>query len=124
MMLRLQNYAIEVQYKKGKLMHLADTLSRAYLQQESQMSVKCLKNVEQQAALAVTSKKFKRLQKAMKLDNSFKILQDTMVNGWPERAWWMRLLPCYRLKREWAIDDGLIFKGHQLVIPTSNIRKG
>ena len=39
MMLRLQNYAIKVPYKKGKLMYLANTLSRASLQQEYQMSV-------------------------------------------------------------------------------------
>ena len=41
MMLQLQNFAIDVQYKKGKLMYLADMLSWAYLQQEYHMSVKC-----------------------------------------------------------------------------------
>ena len=45
---------IEIQCKKGKLMYLADTLSRAYLQQEHQISVKCLENVEQLTALDVT----------------------------------------------------------------------
>ena len=31
MMLRLQNFDFDVEYKKGTLLHLADTLSRAYL---------------------------------------------------------------------------------------------
>ena len=31
MMLRLQNFDFEVEYKKGALLHVADTLSRAYL---------------------------------------------------------------------------------------------
>ena len=31
MILRLQKYSLHVAYKKGKAMHLADTLSRAYL---------------------------------------------------------------------------------------------
>ena len=31
MLLRLQKYSLQVKYKKGKDMHLADTLSRAYL---------------------------------------------------------------------------------------------
>ena len=31
MMLRLQNFDFEMEYKKGTLLHLADTLSRAYL---------------------------------------------------------------------------------------------
>ena len=73
MMLRLQNYAIEVLYKIGKLMCLADTLSRAYLQQECQMSVKCLGSVEQGVALAVTPDRLKRLQKATKLDDIYKL---------------------------------------------------
>lgn len=35
MMLRLQNFDFEVpEYKKGTLFHLADTLSRVYLQQD------------------------------------------------------------------------------------------
>ena len=41
MILQLQSYVIEVQYKKGKLMSLADTLTKAYLQQECQ----CLSSV-------------------------------------------------------------------------------
>ena len=34
MRLRLQNYDIQVEYKKGTTMFLADTLSRAYLEGE------------------------------------------------------------------------------------------
>ena len=40
MMLRLQNFDFEVEYKKGTLLHLADALSRAYLPQGQ---VKCSK---------------------------------------------------------------------------------
>ena len=113
MTLRLQNYAIEVQYKKGKLMYPADTLSHAYWQQEHQMSVKCLKNVEQQAALAQTPDRLKRLQKAMKLDDSLKILQEIIVNGCPKKSMVdERLLPYYGLRSELVVDDDFIFKGH------------
>ena len=38
MRLRLQNYDIQVEYKKGETMFLADTLSRAYLENEPQTS--------------------------------------------------------------------------------------
>lgn len=34
MMMRLQKYTFEVTYERGKNMHLADTLSRAYLPTE------------------------------------------------------------------------------------------
>ena len=40
MMLRLQNFDFEVEYKKGTLLHLADTLSRAFLPHSE---VKCSK---------------------------------------------------------------------------------
>ena len=50
-------------------MHLAGMLSRAYLQQEYQMSVKCLECTQQQAAVAVTPDMLKWLQEATKLDN-------------------------------------------------------
>ena len=62
-------------------MYLADVLSQAYLQREYQMSVKCLESVEQRAALAITPVRLKRLQKATKLDDSLKILQEIIVNG-------------------------------------------
>ena len=87
---------------------------------EYQISVKCLESVEQRAALALTLDKLKRLQKAIKLGDSLKILQETIVNGWPEKNMLdERLLPYYGLRSELVIDDDLIFKGHQLVMPRS-----
>ena len=66
------------------------------------MLVKCLESVELCTALAVTPERLKRLQKAMKLDDSLKIWQETIVNGWPEKGMVVeRLLPYYGLRMSW-----------------------
>ncbi|KAL9975311.1 hypothetical protein ACROYT_G012464 [Oculina patagonica] len=63
MLLRLQRYNLDVKYKKGPLMYIADTLSRAYLDETvSCEEVKSLELVDHLETLRVSPSRLARIQ--------------------------------------------------------------
>ncbi|CAB4037346.1 Hypothetical predicted protein, partial [Paramuricea clavata] len=88
MMLKLQQYHFSVQYKKGKEMYIADTLSRAALTNPTAMG---------------TSEE-ERLKEEVSSDATLKSLYETVLIGWPD---------------EISIDNGVLLKSHQVIIPPS-----
>lgn len=63
MLLRLQRYNLEVKYKKGPLMFIADTLSRAYLRETvPSEEVKSLELVDHTENLRVTPSRLARIE--------------------------------------------------------------
>ena len=133
MLLHLQNYDIRVEYKKGETMFLADTLSRAYLENElvSQTQDSDVRSIRE----GLFAFEFKhgedlsvsptRLEKTAK-DEELQILSDVIHEGWPEilseahkydrRR--RQVIELYWNSRDvLTIEDGLVYKGHRLVIP-------
>ena len=126
MMMQLQAYDIAVIYKKGKEMHVADALSRAYSEEivEEQFD----RDIEQEKCIHLMSKKAyitdRRLQeiaKENKVDNSIQKLIGQIKLGWPERredvAPEIRCYYDYRF--ELLEEDGLVYKGHRILVPSS-----
>lgn len=68
--LELQKYDIEIVYKPGKEMFLADTLSRAYLEETNENLVEeiLVNEVDLLSYLAVSPQKYKDIQKATASD--------------------------------------------------------
>ena len=59
MLLRLQKYTLDIKYKKGAYMYLADTLSRAYLQDVNACETEHdLEEVDHRQSLPVTNKRW------------------------------------------------------------------
>ena len=98
-MLRLQNFDFEVEYKKGTLLHLADTLSRAFLPHGQ---VKCSKedvfltvdvrspveqeveNVNALSFVSISPQGIARVQQATEADGEMVLLKTVIQIGWPD----------------------------------------
>ena len=98
MRLRLQNYEIQMEYKKGETMFLADTLRRAYLKNElvgqtQDSDVRSirerlfdfeLEQIKHGEDLSVSPTLLKSLREETAKDEELQILSDVIHEGWPE----------------------------------------
>ena len=82
MLLQLQKYSLDVRYKKGKYMLLADTLSRAYISQvDTGSEVKELEEINHTITLALTPDDIQRLQYAAEQDQAIRELGQVIQRG-------------------------------------------
>ena len=139
MRLRLQNYDIQVEYQKGETLFLADTLSRAYLENElvsqtqnsdvrsstEQLFAFELEQIKHGEDLSVSPTRLEKLRKETAKDDELQILSDGIHEGWPETQKGQKynrrrrqVIELYWNSRdELTIEDGLVYRGHRLVIP-------
>ena len=120
MMLRLQGYDLTVKYTRGKDLVLADTLSRAFLQNvpTKQEEFEMINAVN---LLPIRPERLNKLKAETKRDSTLQELMRTILDGWPtDKA----LLPLsltlyFTFRDELTIQDGLIFKGERVLVPQS-----
>ncbi len=131
MLLRTQKYDYEVEYKKGKEMYLADTLSRAYLQEttgresekeeifqtELEKEIETINMIEN---VAVTEECLVKLQESTKADEDLHRLMKVIHKGWPEEQNRVpkSLQTYHTFREELSVQNGLVFKGERIVVPT------
>ena len=98
MMLCLQNFDFEVEYKRGALLHVADSLSRAYLpcaQIKGPREKVCLtldsrtplekelESVNAFSSLSVTTNGLARVRQNTEADGEMALLKTIIQAGWP-----------------------------------------
>ncbi|KAL7865172.1 hypothetical protein SRHO_G00104190 [Serrasalmus rhombeus] len=120
MLLRLQSYDITLVYKKGKLMYVADTLSRA---PNSQIFQSMVENdtFEVMSVNYISTARLEDLRRHTAEDSVLQTLSTVIQRGWPPRK--SQLQPAVSLffpyRDELTVEDGIIMKGHKTVIPQS-----
>ncbi|PIK48458.1 hypothetical protein BSL78_14706 [Apostichopus japonicus] len=122
LLLRLFQYDIEIRYKPGKEMYLADTLSRAFLNtQERSVTEAETESINMIDFLPISKATQRNMQEATDKDPSLKTVKDYIVQGWPEHKHFIPyyLHPYYSMREELSVQDGIVFKGQQCVIPES-----
>nr|XP_034840382.1 uncharacterized protein LOC117996432 [Maniola hyperantus] len=124
MLLKLQQYCIKIQYKPGKMLFIADTLSRAATEQGTDEDV-CKEvmihlntlydNVE------ATPEMLNKIREETGKDGTLTAVGLYYKNGWPDnkrdtdiavRQYWMVRSELHRVK-------GILFRNNRVVIPTS-----
>jgi len=125
MLLRLQRFNLDVKYKPGSQMYIADHLSRAYLasqgeeDKEFQVFALEVETLNPLDALTVSSERLAQLQKATEQDAELQSLKTTVLVGWPEqknevpipvREYW-------NYREEISLHNGILFKGQRIIIP-------
>ena len=124
-MMRLQRYKIKVVYKKGSTMYLADTLSRATLpttneSKETNFEIFRL-DLEDDKPVneGITSETLKKVKAETLKDTAMNDLAKVIISGWPESKCQLPQSACpyWTFKDEMTVQDGLIYKGTQVVIP-------
>mgnify|MGYP007094269264 CR=1 FL=1 len=90
MRLALQKYNLDVQYKKGTLMHIADALSRAYLKttdgaQTEFCEIRALETVDHEEHIQIEPPKRDVFREQIASDSDIQELIRVIKSGWPER---------------------------------------
>ena len=127
-MFRLQRYTINVIYRKGTSLVLADTLSRAPLSVSNDASPTNFDlfrlNVERQDLqpnVHLTSSTAKAMQHATASDPDMNQLLQVVMTGWPSSKASLPacLTPYWSMRDELSIVDGILYRGLQVLVPPS-----
>lgn len=126
MLLRLQRYNLEVTYKPGSQMYVADHLSRAYLKNQDdqphddfQVFALELEEINPLDTVKITSERLAQLQKATEHDPVMQTLKSTILVGWPDtreqvpisiREYW-------NFREDLTLHNGILFKSQRIIIP-------
>ena len=117
MLLRLQQYDFQIEYKPGKDMTLADTLSRL----PSPGNKETIDLDMTIGQVRFSASKVKQLQEESKKDPQLSQLIPIIAQGWPES---IKSLPeairsFWSFRDEISMEDGIILKGERVIIPQS-----
>ncbi|MCG7877651.1 MAG: RNase H-like domain-containing protein, partial [Candidatus Thiodiazotropha endolucinida] len=121
LLLDLQKYDLKVTFKPGNSLYLADTLSRAYLNETNENLETSEITINYLSYLPVSDYNLSKLKTATKDDIEMQKLKETVVNGWPERKDQVvfELRPYWNFRDEITCVEGLLFKSHKLIVPKS-----
>ncbi|KAK9700780.1 RNase H-like domain found in reverse transcriptase [Popillia japonica] len=125
MLMLLQRYDLKITYVSGKDNKVADALSRAPLQytdvEENKEAhiFKIINEVKSTKYLNVTSRRMKEIKEETNKDPDLQTLMKYINTGWPENK---NILPFAikiynQYKHELSIQDGIIYRGDQVLIP-------
>lgn len=123
-MLRLLSYDLTVIYKPGKDLFIADTLSRAPL--EEKVLTDLDRDIDLQCNLllcqvALPSLALKSIKEEVEKDTIFQRLKTYVRVGWPDNRQRVdaELRQFYSMRDEIVEVDGLLFKNKRVLIPRS-----
>ena len=125
MMLRLQRFDLNLTYKPGKEMYIADALSRALPRQSkiSSTSHFCndLETVNFVEDLPISDSTLAKFQVETAKDESLQVLSQVIRAGWPTKTSMVptSAQPFFKYRDEMTLQNGLIFKGTKIVVPES-----
>ena len=124
MMLKLQRYSIKLVYVPGKHLHVADALSRAYIEDEADCGF--IDDIEVMVHSVTqnfpgSSERLEQIRCATAEDATLQRLYQVVMNGWPElrRSIPEDVRPYWNMRDEMSTSDGLLFAGERIVIPES-----
>ena len=117
MLLKLQQYKLNVHYKRGKDLYIADTLSRAYLPLRDDDSLE--EELEVQVILPMSTERLEQLRYETQRDSTLRVLTEMIQGDWPTSKSQVISSPYWDFKEELVVRDGVVFKKDKVVIPTS-----
>ena len=120
LLLRLMQYDVEICYRPGKELVIPDTLSRAYLEDNSQSQTEEeTEIIHVMQFLPMSRPQFEEIQKETGGDDTLQQLKEMITCGWPEKKEQIPtvLHPYYSVHDELSVQDGVIFKGQRCIIP-------
>lgn len=119
LLLTLQRYDLEVVYKPGKTMSIADTLSRAFINETKEQLMPDIE-VNSISYLPISPEQYERFQQATQDSLDLQTLQAVVKSGWPDTKENLpkSTNPYWPFRDENTCIDGLMFKGHKIIVPS------
>ena len=121
MRVALQKYNLEVQCKKGTLMHIPHALSRVYLKTTDGVQTKfceihVLETVDHEEYIQIEPPKRDVFHERIAADGDIQELIRVIKLGWPDKKKCPPAVqPCYDKRNKLIKLQGLVFRGKQLV---------
>ena len=122
LMMRIQPYDLIVSYVPGKYMYLADTLSRAYVKGEPEVSLdeemsRVVHSLVENTT--VSASKMCEIRDAAQDDPALQQIKRLILDGWPKSIKGIpaEARPYWNIRDELHIAEGVIFVGERVVIP-------
>lgn len=127
-MLRLQRYDLELVYKPGKFLYVADTLSRAPLKETTKIEIDDELNLHCNflaSQIALPEKRLNEISSATRADDTLMKVKEYIQDGWPVKKKEVdkHVMPYFNNKDDFAIFGDLILKNNKVVIPSSLRKK-
>ena len=121
MLLRISKYNIALQYYPGRKMFIADTLSRAFLDNENETECADLENTDVVNHINISVDRLKDIRDETAKDSVLQTLEEVIVSGWPNNIKHVKheIQPYFHIRDELTVENGIIFKGNRAVIPES-----
>ncbi|XP_061727723.1 uncharacterized protein K02A2.6-like [Cydia pomonella] len=124
MLLRLQKYSIEIKYVPGRLMYVADTLSRAPTDDACDEQTGSDIDVHVNAlydSVNFSSDKLKKIKEETDKEPGLGNVRQYCLKGWPhtKNILESEAKPYWGIKEELHVIKGIVFRGNRVVIPTS-----
>ena len=122
LLLRLQQYDVEIFYKTSPEMYSADILSRAYLpttaRSPTEEETELIHAVE---LLPISEPQLAEIQRETAADSVLQCLTQIILQGWPDQKEVLlsEFHPYFIVRDELTAQDGILFKGLRCVIPLS-----
>ena len=116
MLLRIQPYEVQIRYRPGKEMALADTLSRQPCPDNKTIELDV-----QISHVQFSTRKLDDLRRETRNDSELQNLLKVIVDGWPDRQRDVhpQLRSFWAYRDELVSDDGIVLKGNRIVMPES-----
>ncbi len=117
MLLQLQAYDLEVSYRRGKDMQLADTLSRTNLPDTEHNEEFAFINMTN--FISVSDERYTQFRERTQQELS--ALISIVQSGWPNNRQKVqpKLRPYWKTRDELSVVDGIVYKGTRIVVPPS-----
>jgi hypothetical protein len=126
LMLRLQRYDLNIAYKPGKEMYVADTLSRATVTANTEIGSEHEEMVKIHVttfmnSLPVADYKKKEMREETEKDPELKKLKEQILIGFPANKHQVDtdIRQYFQYNEELSVIDGIIFKADTILIPKS-----
>ncbi|PIK49234.1 hypothetical protein BSL78_13858 [Apostichopus japonicus] len=119
MLLKVQKYPLSVNYKPGKELYIADTLSRCSLAEMADNLGEKAFEIAQIQMLPMSNEKLIKLRQLTVEDISLQTLVKYIGEGWPETRSELPVCarPYWSYKHEITVNDEILFRGDKVIVP-------
>ena len=102
-------------------MYIADMLSRAYLPDSASPGDHDFEQVNMASFLPIADQRLEEIRRETENDKALQKLKTIILHGWPDHKNSLPPEVCsyFSMRDELTVQDGLIFRGERVVIPTS-----
>ena len=119
MIMSIQKYSITVEYKLGKQVLIANTLSRALLTEKANELEYKQYDINALHMLPICETKLDLIKKKTEEDGTLTELMTTVKNGWPSKQTLLPVLNRIGTIAMKSLTTVVLFKGEKVIIPTS-----